>query len=233
MPLISTANVACGYHGGDPTIMRTTIQMARKYNVAVGAHPGLPDLMGFGRRVMSVSANDLHAYIIYQVGALKGFLDAEAMPLAHVKPHGAMFYVLRDPVLADAAVDAIAAVAPGVPIILAGPIGKEVFSSRAVARGVPVWPETYPDLDYSDDGAVLVEREKKAVAPARVYERVAEVIENKTFTNSSGKVLPMDVESFCVHSDGPNVLDVITAARRAITDLGQTVGTKALNHQGA
>ncbi|RWX72308.1 5-oxoprolinase subunit PxpA [Mesorhizobium sp. M2A.F.Ca.ET.039.01.1.1] len=227
MPLISTANLACGFHAGDPVIMRNTVNLAREFNVAVGAHPGLPDLLGFGRRPMAISPNDLHAYLVYQIGALQGFLTEAGVAMSHVKPHGAMFYVLRDRALAEAAVDAIAAVAPGLPIILAGPTGKEVFSSTAVARGVPVWPEAYPDLEYEDDGSVIVERHKKPVDANLVYRRVAEIITHKTLTIRSGKVLPMDVDSVCVHSDGPNVLAVINAARKAITDCGRSLGSLA------
>ena len=121
MPLITTANLACGFHAGDPLTMMNTVAMAKEAGVAVGAHPGLPDLLGFGRRVISVSPEDLTSYIVYQVGALKGFLSAAGVPLNHVKPHGALFHVLRDATLADAAIDAIMAVAPGAAVVLGWP----------------------------------------------------------------------------------------------------------------
>ncbi|WP_192179078.1 5-oxoprolinase subunit PxpA [Mesorhizobium amorphae] len=227
MPLISTANIACGYHAGDPSIMRTTIELARQSSVSIGAHPGLPDLLGFGRRVIDVTPNDLYAYIVYQVGALQGFMTAAGLSLTHVKPHGAMFYVLRDPVLADAALDAVAAVAPGTSIYLAGPVGRELFATRAMARGIRICPEAYPDLEYTDDGSVIVQRHKKPVEPDLVYARVKEIITKKTLTTRSGKVLPMDVNNVCLHSDGPNVLEVIDAARRAIADCELTLGSIA------
>ena len=224
MPLISTANLACGFHAGDPVIMQNMVALARSAGVAVGAHPGLPDLLGFGRRVIAVSPNDLHAYIVYQVGALTGFLTAAGMTLNHVKPHGAMFLVLRDATLTDAALDAITAAAPGAAIYWPGPAGHHPFAARAAARGLRVCVEAYPDLEYTDDGMLVVEREKRPVDPDLIYRRMVEVISRKTLTNRNGVTLPMDVASVCVHGDGPNALEVLTAARRAVADRGLRVG---------
>lgn len=223
LPLVSTVNLACGFHAGDPAIMKKTVEAAREANVAVGAHPGLPDLLGFGRRVLAVSPEDLYAYIVYQVGALKGFVGSTGTHLKHVKPHGALFYVLRDPVMADAALDAITAVAPGAAIYWIGPAGREPFAERAMQRGIRVCMEAYPDLDYTDDGSIVVEREKRPVDPELVYSRMIEIIRNKTLTNKAGVVLPMDVQSVCLHSDGPNALEVIKAANQAVTDCGLKV----------
>lgn len=223
MPLISTANLACGFHAGDPLIMMNTVAMAKAAGVAVGAHPGLPDLLGFGRRVIDVTANDLVSYIVYQIGALQGFLAAAGLSLNHVKPHGALFHVLRNEVLADAAIEAISSVAPGAAIYWIGPSDREPFAVRAAARGIRVCTEAYPDLDYSDDGSLLVEREKRFVAPELVYDRISEIISNKTLTTRSGKKLPMDVESVCIHSDAPNSLAILAAARKAVIDAGRTV----------
>jgi len=223
MPLISTANLACGFHAGDPPIMMDTVAMAKEAGVAVGAHPGLPDLLGFGRRVIAVTPKDLISYIVYQVGALQGFLTAAGLPLNHVKPHGALFHVLRDNQLADAAIDAIVSVAPGAAIYWAGPGDREPLAVRAAARGIRVCTEAYPDLEYSDDGSLIVEREKRQVPPELVYDRVSEIISNKTLTTRSGKRLPMDVQSVCIHSDSPNSLAILAEARKAVADAGRTV----------
>jgi UPF0271 protein len=232
MPLISTANLACGFHAGDPLIMMNTVAMAKAAGTAVGAHTGLPDLLGFGRRIIKVSPEDIHAYVVYQIGALQGFLKAAGLPLNHVKPHGAMFYVLRDPVLADAALSAIETAAPGVAIYWAGPADREPFAARAMARDIRVCTEAYPDLDYTDDGSLIVEREKRSVEPSLVYDRVAEIISKKTLTNRAGTVLAMDVESVCVHSDGPNALAIIGAARKAVADCGMTIGCATTQPKG-
>jgi len=232
MPLISTANLACGFHAGDPLIMMNTVALAKEAGVAIGAHPGLPDLLGFGRRVISLSPKDLISYIIYQVGALNGFLSAAGLLLNHVKPHGALFHVLRDSVLADAAIDAIVEVAPGAAIYWAGPGDREPFARRAAARGIRVCTEAYPDLDYADDGSLIVEREKRQVPPQLIYDRVAEIVSNKTLTTRAGKKLPMDVESVCLHSDSPNALAMLEAARKAIADCGLNVACAIARPQG-
>lgn len=224
MPLITTANIACGFHAGDPVIMQDMVAQAKAAGVAIGAHPGMPDKLGFGRRMIAVTPEDLYAYVVYQVGSLQGFVTAASAKLNHVKPHGIMFHALRDPALAEAALDAIGACAPGAAIYWSGPAGREPFAKRAVERGFRVATEAYPDLGYTDDGSLIVEREKRAVDPQVVYRRVLEIVTNGTLTNDKGTVLPMDVESFCIHSDLPNALDVIHAARRAITDGGATVG---------
>lgn len=217
LPLITTANLACGFHAGDPLIMMETVAAARAAGVAVGAHPGLPDLAGFGRRVMALSAAELHACFAYQIGALQAFLRLHAMPLNHVKPHGALFHVLRDPAMAEAALDAIAGAAPGAAVYwMAG----EVFAERARARGLRVVTEAYPDLDYAEDGMLLVERRKRAVAPALIEARITEILTRGTLTARGGAVLPMAVESVCIHSDGPNVAEVLGAVRQAAEACG-------------
>lgn len=220
LPLVSTANLACGFHAGDPVTMMATVAAAQAAGVAVGAHPGLPDLLGFGRRAMAVTPNDVHAYFAYQVGALGGFLRARGMRLNHVKPHGALFHVLRDPALAEAALDAIAGAAPGAAIYWMAP---EPFSRLAARRGFRVCTEAYPDLDYDDAGSLIVERHKRAVQPELVHARLVEIITKGTLTNRAGVTLPMQVESACIHGDGPNAIEVVRAARRAIADCGRTV----------
>lgn len=132
---------------------------------------------------MDVSHSDVYAYIAYQVGALQGFLKGAGLALNHVKPHGALVHILRDGGLADAALDAIETVAPSAAIYSAGPTEREPFSGRAVSRGMRVCTEAYPDLEYTDDGALIVEREKRPIEPRIVYERVVEVISRKTLTN--------------------------------------------------
>jgi len=221
LPLISTANLACGFHAGDPVIMMKTVAAAKTHGIAVGAHPGLPDLLGFGRRVIAVTPQDLYAYVAYQIGALSAFLRASDLPMNHVKPHGAMFHLLRDPALCEATLDAIAAAAPGAAIYWAA---RELFTAQAAQRGLRVCAEAYPDLDYANDGSLILERQKRPVDPDLIYRRVVEVITHKTLTNREGTVLPMDVQSVCIHSDGPNAMDVIAAARRAIADCGRRVG---------
>jgi UPF0271 protein len=142
-----------------------------------------------------------------------------------------MFHVLRDPVLADAALDAITAVAPGAALYW---MGLEPLSQRAIARNIRVCTEAYPDLDYDNGGSLIVERQKRAVPPHLVYARMVEIITEGTLTNREGVKLPMRVDSACIHGDGPNAVEVVQAARRAIADCGRTVAcaTRAVAPSG-
>jgi 5-oxoprolinase (ATP-hydrolysing) subunit A len=210
-----------------------TVAAAKAHCVAVGAHPGLPDLLGFGRRVMALTPKDLKAYVTYQIGALDAFLRTIGMTLNHVKAHGAMFLMIRDNDLAEAALDAIEAAAPGAAIYTPGPAAREPFAVKALARGLRVCAEGYPDLEYASDGGLIIERHKRAIDPNLVYDRVTEIISTKRLTTREHIKIPMDVESVCIHGDTPNALDVITAARRAVIDCGREVGCATAGVQSA
>ena len=154
MPLISVANVACGFHASDPAVMQQTVRLAKENGVRVGAHPSYPDRDGFGRRRMEMEAEELTACIMYQVGALKGFLDAEGMVLNHVKPHGALYGAgYRDEKVARAV--ARAAIEFGVPLMGMSGTGHEEWYQD---EGAEVIWETYVDLDYSDEGEIIITR---------------------------------------------------------------------------
>ena len=223
MPKITTANIACGFHASDPVTIRRTVELARANSVAAGAHPGVPDLLGFGRRVMSLTAEDIYAYVAYQVGALQAFLRAQGLQLNHVKPHGAMFHLMRQDELADAALDAILDVASGAAVYWPGPFGREPFTRKAAERGLSVYSEVYPDLNYTSDGSLIVEREKQPVEAEIVYERMCQVLSSSELTTKDGNKVPMEIQSCCVHGDGPNVLDLLDTIHRAAKDCGYRV----------
>ncbi len=223
MTRISTANVACGFHAGDPVTMMRTVEFAKASKVAVGAHPGVPDLLGFGRRVMSLTTDDVYSYVAYQVGALGAFLRAQGMRMNHVKPHGAMFHLLRDLENAKAALDAIMDTEPGAALYWPGPMGREPVTRIAAERGFKVITEVYPDLNYTSDGSLIVERKKKPVAPELVYERVCQVLQDGRLRTEDGTVIPMRVDSVCVHGDGPNALEVLDGVHRAASDCGYVI----------
>lgn len=227
MPLITTANVACGFHAGDPVTIRNTIRLAKKCDVAVGAHPGVPDLLGFGRRVMDVTPEDIYAYIVYQVGAVKSIAVTEEMPLMHVKPHGAMFHLMQVEDLVEAALDGISAAFPGVAVYWPGPIDRWPFTRKASERGFRVFAEFYPDLNYNGEGALIVERKKQWIDPNIVYERVCQMLKDNEHTTSNGNTVPMDVSSVCIHGDGPNAVDVLRAVHRAAKDCNIEVACAA------
>ena len=220
MQHITTANIACGFHAGDPITMKNNVGWAKENGVAVGAHPGAPDLMGFGRRVMSLTEEDVHAYITYQVGALSGFLRQQGMKLHHIKPHGAMYHMLKDEKLAAAAVNAMQTIDPEARFYWPGPFGHEPITRIAADAGMRVYVEAYPDLNYSPDGNLIVERKKLPVPADLVEERVIRLLTEQTYVAVDGTVLPLKVDSVCVHSDGPNSVEVAEAVRRGAGSVG-------------
>jgi UPF0271 protein len=212
MPLIHVANVACGFHGSDFNHMRTTVRRAKKFGVKVGAHPSLPDLQGFGRREMKMPREELANCVLYQVGALKGFLDAEGVPLAHIKPHGALYgMAARNEEVAEAVADA--ADVFGVPLMgMAGTFHERVYT----ARGHGFIAEYYADLAYRGDGSLIITREHQAVDPKEAAERSVRAIREGKTLSVDGNDVAVGSDAICVHSDTPNAVDVARAVRDAI-----------------
>jgi 5-oxoprolinase (ATP-hydrolysing) subunit A len=214
MPLISMANVACGFHAGDPVVMRDTVAAAKANDVQVGAHPSYPDLQGFGRRAMDMDAAELTAGILYQAGALKAFLDEHDLPLAHLKPHGALYgRASKDEATAHAVADAAEIL--GVPVLgMAGTQHETVYAGR----GVGFVAEYYADLDYDDDGSLIITRRHTAYEPDEVAERAARAFAEGVATARSGKEIPMRADCVCIHSDTPGAPDLARAVREALRD---------------
>lgn len=214
LPYITHANVACGFHASDPRVMWRTVRAAKEHGVKVGSHPSLPDLQGFGRREMRLEPDEITAMVVYQTGALKGFLDAEGMPLSHIKPHGALYGMAqRDPAVAEAIADAAAAF--GVPVFaFANCAMSEVFGRR----GIPYVAEFYADLDYNDEGRNIITREHHPVDPADAAQRVRIAIAEGKTRAVSGKTVDVLAQSICVHSDTPNAIAIARAVREAVAD---------------
>jgi 5-oxoprolinase (ATP-hydrolysing) subunit A len=209
---LELANVACGFHGGDPMVMAETVRRAKRYGVEVGAHPSYPDLQGFGRRAMDMDPEEITAAVVYQCGALKGFLDAEAMPLAYVKPHGALYGAgARDEAVARAVADAAAVF--GVPVM--GMAGK-AHEAAANAAGVGFIAEYYADLEYDDDGFLIITRKHVAYDPEVAVRRARRVIEEGIAETASGGEIPMRAETICVHSDTPGAPELAAALAAAL-----------------
>lgn len=212
MPLVNLANVACGFHAGDFDHMRATVRLAKLHGVRVGAHPGLPDLQGFGRREMRMSRQELANCIIYQVGALCGFLRAEGMELNHIKPHGSLYgMAARQAEIAEAVCDA--ADVFGVPILgMTGTLHETIYP----ARGHRLIAEFYADLDYRPDGSLIVTRAHEAKDPALMAARCLRAITAGQGTATDGSNFPVRCDSICIHSDTPNALDIARAVRAAV-----------------
>ena len=209
MPYVTRANVACGFHASDPTVMRKTVQLAKFRDVRVGAHPSYPDLQGFGRRYMKMGREELTDALLYQVGALKAFLDAEDVPLAHLKPHGALYgAACREEEVAAAVADAARAF--GVPVLgMSGTLHETVYP----ACGVEVIFELYVDLDYDDSGHLIITREHEPVNPAQAADRARRALRDGVVDSIHGKELPIKVDSICVHSDTPDAIAIAVAVR--------------------
>ena len=214
MPYITIANVACGFHASDPTVMARTVRLARQHKVNVGAHPSLPDLQGFGRREMKMQPQELTDCILYQVGALKGFLDREGMALYHIKPHGSLYgMAARSAEVAQAVADA--ATVFNVPVLgMAGTLHETVYA----AAGLDFISEYYADLDYADDGTVIITREHHAVDPERAAQRARRAVAEGKVLSVNGKEVRVRADCICVHSDTPNAVEVAQAVKAAVAD---------------
>ncbi len=215
MAHIDMANAACGFHAGDPLVMRDTVALAHKYGVRVGAHPAFPDLQGFGRREMAMAPDELTAAIIYQVGALRAFLDRQEMGLSHIKPHGALYgLAARDPVTAHAIADAVEAF--GVPVLgMAGTVHEDVYT----ARGLDFQAEFYADLEYDDDGGLLITRRHEPLDPDEAARRAVRAVCDGVAVARSGAEIAMRADCVCIHSDTPGAVELAQAVHRALEEL--------------
>jgi len=212
MPFIDLANVACGFHAADPTIMHETVRLAKKHAVKVGAHPSLPDLQGFGRRAMVISPAEVTDLVTYQIGALKAFLDVENVRLNHVKPHGALYgMAARDEKIAGAIADAVLPF--GLPVL-----GMAFTAHETVYRdkGIELIPEFYADLEYDGDGNLILSRVHDAVDPAKAAARVQRVMREHVVTTTDGKDIPVKAATVCVHSDTPSAVAIAAELSRTL-----------------
>lgn len=223
MPLVSSANVGCGFHGGDPVTMMRTVALAGERGVAIGAHPGLPDLLGFGRRVLDVSPEDLAAYFVYQIGALRAAAEAHGLVVHHVKPHGVLPRMLRDDAaLAEAVADSLRRLSVAM-VYLPAPVERSAFGRAAVAAGIRVVGEIYPDLAYRPDGSVIVQRTKGLTDLDTVRSQVQLFLDERCVLAEDGSRVALEAESVCVHSDGPNAIDVARTVREVLEGAGRAV----------
>lgn len=223
LPLLTSANIACGFHASDPLTMWRMVDLARRYGVAVGAHPGLPDRAGFGRRPMAVRPEECEADVIYQVGALLGFCRAAGVPLSHVKPHGALYHqASRDPVLAAALVRAICGVDPGLTLI--APPGSALAAAGERA-GLRVAREAFVDRGYAADGTIVPRGNPGAVIEdPRLAARQAVMLAREGRVHAvTGTDVSVPCDTLCLHGDHPHALEVALAVREALALAGVTV----------
>ena len=219
-PLISSANVACGFHGGDPKTIDATIRAATAQGVRIGAHPSYPDLAGFGRRAMAATPEEIYADHIYQLGAVDAFCRVNGVELQHVKAHGALNNVaMKDPVTAEAIVAAVKAYNPALPIFV---LPKTEMEKAAVAAGLPVIREAFADRAYNAD-ATLVARSRPGAMitdPEEAAARMVRLVTEGKVTTIDGDDLTLEADTICVHSDTATAVAIARALRAAFSAAG-------------
>jgi UPF0271 protein len=220
LPHVTSANIACGFHGGDPSVMRRTVEAAKRHDVAIGAHPSLPDLAGFGRRVMQVTPQEVYDLLIYQLGALLGFTRVAGAELRHVKPHGALYNMAAaQPPLADA----IARAARDVDarLILYGLAGSHSLAA-AERVGLATASEVFADRNYLHDGS-LVPRSRPDAMVTDVDEavrRAVRMVRDGVVTDVEGEEVPIRADTICIHGDGPNAAEIARRLREGLARAG-------------
>jgi UPF0271 protein len=223
MEAITSSNVAAGFHGGDPSVLRATIRLAKSKGVAVGAHPGFPDLVGFGRRDMDVTLQEAEDFVLYQIAAVAGVAKAEGVPLQHVKPHGALFNMaVRNRDLSAAIARAVAAFDRS--LILFGLPGSEILNAGRAA-GLRVAAEVFADRAYEPDGSLASRRKPGAVIhdADTVVARAIRMVRDRSVVAIDGTDVRLDADTMCVHGDTPGS-DVLAAKiRRGLEAAGVTV----------
>ncbi|MDR1378273.1 MAG: LamB/YcsF family protein [Synergistaceae bacterium] len=223
MSYISSANVACAWHGGDAEVMLRTVRAAKAQNVAVGAHPGYPDLLGFGRRNMACTVDELYAYTLYQVGALQAICASEGLELQHVKPHGAMYnQAAKDPKSATAIVKAVKNAGRG--LIFMGLAGS-AFEVAALEQGVPFASEAFADRGYMPDGSLVPRSQPGAFIhdPDQAAVRMVKLVKEGVIETPDGQILKLVAHSICLHGDNPAAVKMAMAVRAALEKNGIAV----------
>ena len=218
MPYITSANIACGYHAGDPLVMEQTIGWAKAHGVAVGAHVGLPDRQGFGRREMKITPEELRTDLLYQLGAMDAFLKIHGIAMQHVKPHGILYrMVFEYEAYIDTFYDTIRDYNPQLFIML--PPSAPAYS-RGLERGMRLAPEILVDLSYDEAGNWVIERRKVARTPSEVAERALMVARDQQITTMGGKVIDAKGVTVCLHGDAPNALQVAQTVHDTLVENG-------------
>ncbi len=213
MPLVTSASIACGFHASDPGTMRRTVRLAKQHGVAVGAHPSFPDRVGFGRRLLAATPDEVHDDVTYQIGALWAFCRAEGVRLRHVKAHGALYNAAAtDPALATAICEAARAVDPELYVVC---LARSPFAEVARRLGVRHAQEAFADRAYTSAGTLVPRSEPGSIIedPERCAERVVRMVRDRKVQSIDGTDVPIDAQTICVHGDTPGALELIVAIR--------------------
>lgn len=215
MQYITSANIACGYHAGDPHVMRETVRLAKEHSVAIGAHPGLPDLVGFGRRKMDCTTAEMKDFITYQMGALREFARATGVGIDHCKPHGAFYMqAMENKEVARAILEAIHDVDKNT-IVFA--VNNSAMLEEAIKMGIPVAKEGYADREHTEDGNLVLTRKGSAIDDyEKMAQRVVRMVKEKKVITFDDKDAAIEVETVCIHGDTPGAVDLAKAIVHAL-----------------
>ncbi len=222
MPYVDCANIACGYHASDPHVMRRTVRLAVAHDVMIGAHPAYPDLLGFGRRSMACTPAEVEDLVLYQIGALAGFCQAEGVRLRYVKPHGALYNdMARDPELLRAVMRSVASYDPSLPLMLMATADPEPSRRLGEEMGVTVWFEAFADRAYDAQGHLLSRRLPGAVHhdPQAIVEQAVRLARGEPLLAADGGSLSLACDTLCVHGDNPESVAAVRAIREAFAAL--------------
>ncbi|MEK0286064.1 5-oxoprolinase subunit PxpA [Caldifermentibacillus hisashii] len=220
---VTSANIACGYHAGDPATMRKTVQMALEKNVGIGAHPGMPDLVGFGRREINISPQEAYDLVIYQMGALYGFVRSEGGKIQHVKPHGALFNMAaKSAPLSEAIAEAVYKVDPE--CILFGLAGSELVKAGKKI-GLRTASEVFSDRTYQKDGSLTSRREENALIKDHkiAVNQVIRMVKERKVKSVQGEDVVIQADTICIHGDGLHALEFAQYIPNALREAGITI----------
>jgi UPF0271 protein len=222
MPFVDMANIACGMHASDPTTMARTVQLACRFGVSIGAHPGYPDLLGFGRRELALEAEELEACVLYQIGALDGICRAQGRRVEYVKPHGALYNrMMRDQATLDSIIAAVRRYDAGLPLVVlgAGESANAALRERAAGQGVELWFEAFADRAYDARGRLVPRSEPGAVHTDvdRVLRQVKEIAEQGQVSTLDGGIIPLQADTLCLHGDNEQLLAAVGRIRAALS----------------
>ncbi|MGX0349832.1 5-oxoprolinase (ATP-hydrolyzing) subunit A [Staphylococcus hominis] len=220
IPLITSANIACGFHAGDENVMNQTVKLAKENHVSIGAHPGLPDLKGFGRRKMDINPTEVYNLIVYQLGALEGFCKVHQTRINHVKPHGALYNMgAKNKDIAKAIAKAIYDFDSA--IMLVG-LSNSLLISEAKAIGLKTASEVFADRRYEDNGQLVNRKESDAVITDtdEALKQVLKMVTENKVISRNGKEIDLETDTICVHGDGKNALEFVEQIRKKLTKEG-------------
>ncbi len=218
MPHIDQANIACGFHGGDPLVMRNTLALAKRHGVMVGAHPSYPDLVGFGRRSMNCSAEEIVAFVSYQISAIDGMAKIQGIDLTYVKPHGALYNdMMAKQLVRDSIMQAVAEYHRPLRLTLLATPQADQHTEEAKALGIKLWFEAFADRCYDDDGTLLARSKPGAVhTREKMLDQVRQICQHGTVTSVSGHTLNLAPDTLCVHGDNEEGIAAIIEIRSII-----------------